>query len=195
MPVKNWSAITVRRLPFRLSVSSASSATITAGSSEAGSACARLPPDGAAMTDRQVADQAARLGDDRQLHPDGAGPLDRVLSRERADGQPRVHRPDVGQLGEAVHVDQHLGLGEAEVQEGHQALSPGQDLRAIPVLGEQGQGFVGGAGGFVLEGRRFHGGLPLVIDRTRTLGEGLSVAREGGDVNAFKDREAADQSM
>ena len=33
-----------RRLPFRLGVSSASSATITAGSSEAGSACATLPP-------------------------------------------------------------------------------------------------------------------------------------------------------
>jgi hypothetical protein len=40
------------------------------------------------------------------------------------------------------------------------------------VLGKEGQGFVGGAGGFVFEGRRLHGGLPLVSDRARTLGEG-----------------------
>ena len=45
--------------------------------------------------------------------------------------------------------------------------------------------FVDGAGRLVLEGRRLHGALPLVIDRTRTLGERLRVAREGGDVNAF----------
>ena len=144
----------------------------------------QAPAHGAAMTDRQVADQATGLGDDRQLPPDRAGPLERVLSRQRADGQARVHRPDVRQLGDAVHVDQDLGLGEPEVQERHQALSPGQDLRTIPMLGEQGHGFVGGAGRLVLEGRRFHGGLPLVIDRTRTLGEGLSVAREGAAVNA-----------
>ena len=144
----------------------------------------QAPAHGAAMTDRQVADQATGLGDDRQLPPDRAGPLERVLSRQRADGQTRVHRPDVRQLGDAVHVDQDLGLGEPEVQERHQALSPGQDLGAIPMLGEQGHGFVGGAGRLVLEGRRFHGGLPLVIDRTRTLGEGLSVAREGAAVNA-----------
>ena len=108
-----------------------------------------------------------------------------MLSRERTDGQTHVHRPDVGQLGRAVHVDQHLGPGEPEVQERHQALSPSQDLRAISMLGEQGHGFVGGAGRLVLEGRRLHRGLPLVIDRTRTLGEALRVAREGGDVNAF----------
>src|SRR5262245_35831932 len=43
-PTKKRSAGTVRRLPARASASSASRATITAGSSEAGSAWARLPP-------------------------------------------------------------------------------------------------------------------------------------------------------
>ena len=93
---------------------------------------------------------------DRQPPPDDVRALQRVLSREGADGHARLQRPHVGQLGHAVDVHQHLGPGQAEIQERDQALSARQDLRPVPVLGEQADGLVDLVGRDVLEARRLH---------------------------------------
>ena len=87
--------------------------------------------DGAAVANRRVADEAARLGEDGRARPHRLRPLHRVLAGERADRQAVVGRADIREVADAVDVDQRLGMGEPEVEEGDQALAAGQDLGPV----------------------------------------------------------------
>jgi hypothetical protein len=99
----------------------------------------------------------------RRLHDvavPGAGP-DRDLA---------VLDADVGQLGDPADVDQHLRLGEADLEDRQQRLAAGEQLGLVAVLAEQGHGVRGGVGAQVPEGRGNHEVAPSAAASTaRTM--------------------------
>ena len=104
-----------------------------------------------AVADLEVPDLGHRVGHERTALGDDARLLDGALACHAADGHPAVVDPDVGQAGHLVEVDQVGGPHEAKVQERHQTLPAGQDLRLVAVLGEQRQRLVEGRGRQVFE--------------------------------------------
>jgi hypothetical protein len=105
-------------------------------------------------------DEVQRLLDQRPVLGDQRRRLGRGLARHRPDPQRPAAPPHVAQAADPVDVDQVLGVREAEVQQRDQALTAGQDLAVLTVLGQQAQGLVEIAGIVVLERRRLHGSLP-----------------------------------
>ena len=67
---------------------------------------------------------------------------------------------DALQLGDTVEVDEVRETGEAERQQRHQALTAGEDLGLVAVVGEQADGLGDGLRRVVLERRWLHAILP-----------------------------------
>src|SRR5262249_15432759 len=67
--------------------------------------------------------------------------------------------PVVVQPRQAVDVDQQLGVGEAQLQQRHQALAAGQHLRLAPTRLQQGDRLLDRLRRLVAEARRIHAGL------------------------------------
>ena len=104
--------------------------------------------DRAAAADRGVPDPAGGLREQGVLVLLGEG----QVADEGAEVE-RVAAPlEPGEAGDVVDVDQHLGPGHAQGEDGHQALAPGEDL---PLA-------VGGVEGG--DGVR-HAGRPVVGER------------------------------
>ncbi len=128
-PVKKFAAGTTRSPPTERSVMSAPRPTASRAQWAVGSAWARLPPDGAAYPDRQVADPGSGLGE--HAVP-GGDPLigaafDVGVPGQRADAQPAVGvRAQVAQLGQAGEVDQGRRRHPPQVELRDQALPAGQ---------------------------------------------------------------------
>ncbi len=66
-------------------------------------------------------------------------------------------RADVEELGDVVQVNEDGRLSQAEVQHRNQALSTGQGLGIIAILGQVGQGFFYCSWCIVFERSWFHG--------------------------------------
>jgi hypothetical protein len=77
------------------------------------------------------------------------------LPHDRANRHAAISLVDVVELFDAVDVDQVLGPGEAEVEQGDQRLAAGEHLGVVQ-LAEQGHGRGGRIGCVVLEGGRLH---------------------------------------
>ena len=112
--------------------------------------------DGAAIADLRMADQRQGLGEQRValLHQGRA--LGRALANHRPDGQAAIGRLDLADLVEGVDVDQVGGAGQAQVEQGHEALAAGEDLGLVAVLAEQRQRLGHALRGVVLERWWFH---------------------------------------
>ena len=143
-PVKN-SAAGISASPLRASrrVIVASSASITAGSSAAGSACARLPPIVPRVRIAACATNGIVCGEERRA----SRRRPRCARRARCRVIAPMRRPpspsrDVGELGNAIEIDQHRRRGEPEVHRRNQALAAGERLGVGAVLGQQRQRLV-----------------------------------------------------
>jgi hypothetical protein len=106
-------------------------------------------------------DQRQRLAE----HAEQPGALHLPLPLQRADAErPIALPPHPAELvPEPVQVDEKGGAGEAEGEQGHQALAPGEHPGLVAGLGEQGDGLLDAGRGGVLERRR----LQLSVPRTR----------------------------
>ena len=131
---------------------------MTQGSSATGSAWARLPPTvprlrmaGCPTCANASTTQRTALRQERRE-------LRLTLAGHGADAQPAAFIADVGQPFHPVEVHQHLGIGQPQVQQRHQALAPGQDTRLSGRLPQESQRFGQGPGRVVTERRRFHNG-------------------------------------
>jgi hypothetical protein len=116
--------------------------------------------DRAPVADLRVADERRDPGQQRHRPGHLCAVLDRRLGGGGAHPQAAVAALDAPQVVDAPDVDEVVEHGQAQGEEGDQALAPGQDLGLVAQLG-QGRGrLAGGAGGVVLERCRLHEGRP-----------------------------------
>src|SRR6266508_86182 len=120
-------------------------------------------PDGPAGADRQVPHEGGRFGQERQPPPYDGRELDGALAGHGAQADYAVLFPDVRQARDRVQVDERGGPAQAEVEERHQALPPGQELGLAAVTREKRHRVLDGRGGVVVEGYRLHG-CPRLLD-------------------------------
>ena len=133
-----------------------SSASITAGSSAAGSACARLPPIGASVTYRRVRDEWHGLCDQRRPFATA-----RLRSIVRWRVMPPIRKPfdsssDIGKLAQRIQIDQDRGSGQPEVHRRNQALPPRKRLRIVRMRSKQRQRLIKRLRPVIVERRWFH---------------------------------------
>ena len=176
-PVKKSAARTVRDRSRLRKVNTASSASITAGSSAAGSACARLPPSVprvriAACATKGIA--AATSGASRATTALCSSARCRVMPPICNPLPPRWTRPE--SAGDLVQIDEHRGRRQAEVHGRNEALAAGQRLGVGAVLGQQVEGFVERSRTEVVERRRFHEPLGSASMRVRSSRSSASSA-------------------
>ena len=157
--VSKKSAAGMRRMPFGPATSiSASSTRTTAGSSAAGSACAREPP----RVPRLRIWKWPMCGATRASNGDACRNLRVALqggvAGRRAHHEGAVLPPDRGELPDAVDVHQDLGPREPQGQHRHEALAAGQDLRLVAVLREYRQAVLDRLRRVVVERCWFHVG-------------------------------------
>ena len=116
-----------------------------------------VPADGAAVAHLGVGDQLGGFGQQGHLGLQD-GRMDQVVfHRHRTNDHGLPFFADAAQLGNAVDVDQVLGLGKAQLHHRQQAVATGQQLGIRPVLAQQGHGLTHAFGGVVLETRWDHG--------------------------------------
>ncbi len=142
-----------------------SSASATAGSSDAGSACAIEPP----MVPRLRICVWPMNGTARARSGAAAAT---VASRSTARWRviaPMVRRAvralDTGELVDPVQVDQVLEPGQAQCEHRHEALPTREHLALVGVLGEQPERLRDRRRRVVLERRRLHDGAPYSARR------------------------------
>ena len=155
-PVWNSLACTVL-VPVRFWITMvAFSAANAADRSSDGSAWHSDPADGAPQAHDRVGDHPLRVVQDGEMLTGDGGVEQLGVPGHGADPELAVGDLDIRQVGQAVDVDQRLGLGQPELHHRDQAVSPGQDpgLRAEPR--EQRQ-------------RVIHAGRLLVLDICRNL--------------------------
>ena len=92
----------------------ASSASITAGSSAAGSLWARLPADGAAVANLWMGDVTDGLSQQRPAARHVRIGLDHCLAGQGTDTERAVAHPDAAERLDAVDIDQNRGPRQAE---------------------------------------------------------------------------------
>ena len=121
-----------------------------------------------AVRQHQLAAAPVELAD----HPLGVGEYRVVLGQQRRveelgvaghrpDGDGRAVETDVGQVGQVVDVDQHLGPGEPQLHHRQQAVAAGDEPGLRSVAFQQGERVVNGAGTLVVERRGcLHGEPP-----------------------------------
>jgi hypothetical protein len=112
--------------------------------------------DRASVAHLGVADLAGDLRQQGHLGPQQLGVLDVVVAGERPDAHLPAPVAHVGQVADPPDVDQHRGHGEPQPHERQQRVAAGQQLGVVTVLGQDGDGLVGGRGPPVLERGRDH---------------------------------------
>ena len=96
---------------------------------------AQRAADGAAVAHDRVGDHPLGVDEDREVLGRRAATSSSVgVAGHRADAQLVAVDADVGQLGEVVDVDEHLGPGQAELHHRQQAVAAGDQpgLGAVP---------------------------------------------------------------
>ena len=117
-----------RSPPLPWATSSAPSASITAGMSEAGSPWASVPPSvprwrtcGSPIW--PAVNETIGQCSARRVRGDGC------MTRQRADRDVVAAVADVGEIGEPADVDQHRRPGDAELHQRDQRMAAGEQLR------------------------------------------------------------------
>ena len=101
-----------------------------------------------------VGDDAFGVVEDREVLA-GEGRVEQVrVPGQGADAQLVAVEPDEGELGQAVDVDEHLGLGQPQLHHRDQAVAAGHDPGLRPAQQRQ---------------RVLDAGRPLVLDVRRNL--------------------------
>ena len=111
----------------------------------------------AAIADLRMSHQLGRSQQNRLQTAHQLGLFDGAFAGHGSDRQASVLLADVLQLVDRVEIDQELGARHPHAQQRHQALAAGEKLDVlVPVLLEQGDRLVQGAGSGVFEGSGFH---------------------------------------
>ena len=95
------------------------------------------PADRAAVADLEVTDERDRLGEQWHRLAGRGVVLDRALRRHRVHREGAVRAGDTTQVVDPIEVDDVLEARQTQRQHRHQALSTGQHLGLVAVLGEQ----------------------------------------------------------
>ena len=95
------------------------------------------PSEGAAVSNRHVADLRSRLGKQRTGTRDRRCALDVAVADERSDREPGVALFQLVEAADPVQVDENPGLGQPEVEERAQALAAGERPRVAAEACEQ----------------------------------------------------------
>lgn len=117
---------------------------------------AEAPHHRAEVSDEGVGDLGGCSGDYRVPSADHGGALERPVPDQGTDAQALGTLLHAVESWEPVDVDQEGGVGEAELHQRDQALTPGQDLRLVTVPGEEVAGFLSSRWARVRESRRVH---------------------------------------
>ena len=88
---------------------------------------------------------------------------DVVVGRHRADHEVVAVLPDAGQLADAAHVDDDLGVGQPQPQQRDERLAAGHHLGVVTVLTERGDRLVDRAGTDVRELGGDHADSPPAV--------------------------------
>ena len=158
-PTKKSAALMVRSLVAERARSRPPSARTMAGSSEAGSALARLPPMvprlricGCAISG-SASVMSGRSRDDERFA------LKRAIARHGADAHHAVDALHARKLAQRVEVDQYRRLHQAEIHRRHQALAAGEEARVLAVLRLRGERLLDRMGRYVAERGGLHRGV------------------------------------
>ena len=89
-------------------------------------------------------------GRSQDIHMPDEGANPDAIGRER----------DLTKVGQMGNIDEHKGLGQAQVERGDEALPAGEDAGAFAMPGEQGEGVRLALGADVGEGWRFQWSSP-----------------------------------
>jgi hypothetical protein len=100
--------------------------------------------------------------DDAVAALEPVGPGDLVVAGQWADLQVAVGLGDAVQPGQAIHVHEDGGGREAELQQRDEALTAGQDLGVVTVLGQDLEGLVEGFGRDIVERTGVHASSGIV---------------------------------
>ena len=107
--------------------------------------------DGASVTDLRVADVAGRMSEQRGVLFEDGAVLNVHVASHGADGDHVAVFTDVGQIAETAYIDQHGGLGEAELHQRQQAVTASDELCLVTVLTDEADRLFGGLGTDVVE--------------------------------------------
>jgi hypothetical protein len=108
------------------------------------------------VPDLRVAHQPGHVGQDRNLRLQQLAGLEIAVAGESPDGHRVAGVVDVGQRIQPAHVDQHRRRGQPQLHQGDEGVPPGQQLRLVAVLVQQGDGLLGRGGTQVVEGGGNH---------------------------------------
>src|SRR5262249_8988822 len=112
--------------------------------------------DGGPVAHQRIGDHPGGVEQQRVRSRHDGRFLELVLARERANGEVVAPLLDVGEVAEAVDVDEHLGRGEAETHRRQETLAAGQYLGAISEAREEPDRLVERSRRMVLKGRWDH---------------------------------------
>ena len=107
--------------------------------------------DGAAVTHLRVAHVAGGVGQQRHVLGQQRAVLHIHVPGEGTDGDVVAGIADVRQVGDTTDVDQHAGLGDAQLHHRQQAVATGEELGIVAVLTEEADGLFGRTGTDVIE--------------------------------------------
>ena len=116
----------------------------------------------AAMAIRRVADEGARLSQQRQALAYEVRTLQRALADQGAHAQAAIPCAKAAKFVKPINVDEHLRSGQTHVHQWHQALAPGQYLCCARIAGQAMDSLVERARSNVLKARWFHIGLSIM---------------------------------
>ena len=120
--------------------------------------------EGAAVSNRHVADLRGRLGDQRTCLRDERVALHAAVADERSDRQPRVRFLHLGEAVDPVEVHENARPGKPEVQKRPQALTPRERLGVTAEAREQLERLLEGLGSLIVESVR----LQPIVPRSST---------------------------
>ena len=166
--MKNSVAGITRSPPFPRATTSAPSASITAGMSEAGSPWAIVPPSVPRVPHLRVADLGGRVRDDRAVLGEQGVGGDRRVPREGADRDVRAAVADVREVGEPSEVDELRRPRDPELQRRDQRLAARQELRVATARGEELDCVLDALGDVVVERCGDHAFASSIARQTRS---------------------------
>ena len=118
------------------------------------------PAEGAAVSNRHVADLCGRLAEQRASPRDEGVTLNAAMADKRSDRQPRLRFLHLGEPADPVQVHEYGRLHQPEVEERPQALAAREQLRVTAETCEQLERFLEGLGSVIVESVRFQPIVP-----------------------------------
>src|SRR3972149_3634922 len=107
------------------------------------------------------ADRAGGRAQERALLLQERRGLHGVVGRQRPDGDGPAVLLDSGEPRNLSEIDEGLGLGQAELHHGEQAVTAGQDFRVILEPAQEGDRLLDAGWAVVIELGRIHGDPPF----------------------------------